>query len=159
MWKNFIGNFNSGHWHWSRVPQVGTISLTLSTTWRRTDLGTLVVLFMQNIPSITYTGVCEFFLSIKFATSLRASLKVEKNIILKAFFCNWKKSGNVKEKIYISRLSEDLWKKKKKNFDKIWILMRSICKIQIDRKMFCSWLKLRCSIDNFYLGSRWTRPT
>ena len=37
----------SGHWHWSRVPQIGTNSLTLSTTERRMDLGALVVPFMQ----------------------------------------------------------------------------------------------------------------
>ena len=30
--KTFIGNFNSGQQHWSIVPQIGTNSLTLSTT-------------------------------------------------------------------------------------------------------------------------------
>ena len=47
MRKTFIGNFNSGHRHGSRVPQIGTNSLTLSTTQQRTDIGGLVVPFMQ----------------------------------------------------------------------------------------------------------------
>ena len=59
MWKTFIGNFNSGHRHWNNGPQIRTNSLTLSTTKRRTDLGTLVVPFTQTShPLLKFMKAC-----------------------------------------------------------------------------------------------------
>ena len=79
MWKTFIGDFNLNT-ETGNTSLRSQYSLTLSTTKRGTDLGTLVVPFDFHFPPVTYITSLSFQIEV-----LTEELRTDKSVQVNNF--------------------------------------------------------------------------